>query len=221
MANEKDSANGKLSAEALLAHLPIDEVKRVLTDRFAREVEEKTWRRLLRPITFLGLPGLAIFGTLLWNQLSNSVTTQIAAQKSSSVTEISNQLDAQMQRLFGARSEVARLEARTAIDSAFQGAQGAALTKALADATQSNEFTAQLRSLVSAAMNDAWTDESPQLRGSFLNSLKNDSEFREGFARDVEQVLSREQAVPRIIAGALQLSCTLFLWTRGCTMRRA
>lgn len=199
-------ADEKSSAEALMTQLPLDEVKRILTDRFAREVAAETGRRLWRPITAFGLPGIVLFGSLLWHQLDSSVASRVTTLQTSLTTQISNQVGTQVTQLFAARSEVARLEARIAIDSAFQGAQGAALDQALADATKAERFTAQLSSIVSAAMRGFWTAESPQLRSNFLVSLANDPEFRGSFARDVEQVLSREQAVPRIIAGALQQS---------------
>jgi hypothetical protein len=135
-------ADDKLSAEALMTQLPVDEVKRILTDRFAREVAAETGRRVWRPITVFGLPGIVLFGSLLWQFLDSSVASKVTALETSLTTQISTQVGTQVTQLVAARSEVARLQATNQINDAFAGQQGAAVARALAGATETDDFKA-------------------------------------------------------------------------------
>lgn len=48
--------------EPLFAQVSTAELKRILNDRFAREVSSAAWARLLRALTLIGLPAIVAVG---------------------------------------------------------------------------------------------------------------------------------------------------------------
>jgi hypothetical protein len=188
-------SDDKASAEALLTQLPLDDVKRILTQRFAQEVKTETFGRLWRTISGLGVPTVVLVVGLAWKQLENSVTSKVSEQRNVVIDDIKKQIDPQIDRIV-----------RNFTDAAFRDQRGDALRSELIKATDAQEFKTALNSIVNATMQDAWTRESPRFRSLLLGQLSNDEAFRKSLANDVEQVLSSTGSVDRIIALALEKS---------------
>lgn len=51
--------------EAILSQVSTSELRRILTDRFARDIGAEAARRVIKPLTFFGLPGIALAGGLV------------------------------------------------------------------------------------------------------------------------------------------------------------
>ncbi|WP_270937491.1 hypothetical protein, partial [Falsiroseomonas oryzae] len=194
------------SAEPVVSQIPTEELKKILTDRFARQVASETGKRLWRPVTLFGLPGIVLAATLVWQLLDTAITNKISAQLQDRQRTLEASLSSTMTTLFNTRAELSKLEAQTAIDQAFRAQHGAALGAALRQAAERPEFRQDLERTVARGLSDAWEQQGTVLREQFLQQLLRDEKFREVFARDVEQALGRAQAVPRIIAGALEES---------------
>ncbi|WP_131829571.1 hypothetical protein [Teichococcus deserti] len=181
--------------EPMLSQIPTSEVKRILTDRFSRDVAAAAGQRIWRGLTIFGLPGLVLAGTLVWGTIEQAVERKVRDAVQPAVDRA-----AQPQR------EMLRLELRDFVTQSFIGQQGAALQNALAAATKEAEFTGRLAETVNREMNSAWSNQSEALRTKFLEQIKENRVFREQFARDVEKVLTEGGGVSRIITDALSAS---------------
>lgn len=193
--------------EPLVSQIPTNELRRTLTDRIARDAADAAARRILRPLTFFGLPGVVLVGTMVWQLLDSAVSGKVSAARTELTREITNSITQSTQSFIQNRFEV--LDARTAnavrsaVEQAFAGQQAGAVRDALRRHTEAADFRAELGGIVLNEMRIAWNRSSDELRSAFLQEMMQKEEFRRIFALDVERALAEGASVSRILSGAL------------------
>lgn len=188
--------------EPLFAQVSTAELKRILNDRFAREVSSAAWARLLRALTLIGLPAIVAVGGLLWTGLETEVSSKISDQRKDVVAEVTRDADRTIAALRDAMES--RVDAR--VVKAFTEQYGQAVGQQLRVPIAERSFQTEMRTIVRNAVLGAWKEENGSLRRSFLEQLKGNREFLSDFAQQVAGAMAESRTVPGIIAEALEKS---------------
>lgn len=183
------------SIDPLISQIPTSELKRVLIDRFAKDVVLEARQKIWRPMTIFGLPGIILGGTLAWGALDQSLTSRVAIR----TAEIES-------RLGGVLSERTNTEVERKLHLAFSSQQGAVLQATLSQTIGTPEFRALLQKIAQEASQQALGQQMTALQGRFVDDILRNNEFLEQFARRVEAIMANGGSVERIIAGALEQS---------------
>ncbi|MBD0272310.1 MAG: hypothetical protein ICV73_10305 [Acetobacteraceae bacterium] len=187
-------------AEPLYAQVPTAELKRILSERFAREVSSAAWARMWRALAFLGLPGVAAAGGLLWTALDTKVASRIDEQR----TKVEAGIKEDVNREVARRWEVLDGRVEKRVSEAFKGEYGQAVQDRLRAALDAPAFQDELRGKVRDAVLGVWAQENEPLRRGFLEQVTANRQFLDALAKQVAQVMAESRTVPDTIAESLE-----------------
>lgn len=199
MAGGSEKGGDDKGGEPLFAQISTSELKRILSDRFARDVSSATWAKLLRAFTFFGLPGIVAISGLLWKVLDTEVATKISAQRREVAAEITRGVDRDIAALRDALES--RVNERVA--GAFTGQYGQAVQNQLRSAMAERSFQNDMRATVRREVTEVWTRDKESLQRSFLEQVTANRGFLDDFSLQVARAMAKSDTVPGIIAEAL------------------
>ncbi|MEJ1937111.1 hypothetical protein WDZ92_43515, partial [Nostoc sp. NIES-2111] len=218
-------SGSKSDAEPLVSQVPTAELRRVLSDRFRKEVADATWQKVARSVLFFGLPGIIAIVGVVWKLLDATIQTSVATavrpaqdQLSSEtrllttrINDISGRLTERMEgqireAVVDMRQQVQRdinATVSSAVLSAFDRQRMAVLEEQLRQVAQSAEFTAFFRSRVEQALQDIFKDRYAAITTQFTTQLMQDGPFQDQLSRRIASALESTGRIREIIAAAL------------------
>ena len=186
-------------SEPLFAQIPTAELRKILSERFARDVTSATWAKLLRTFTFFGLPGIVAISGLLWKVLDTEVAGKISAQRREVAADIAKSVD----RDIAAARETLESRVNERVAAAFTNQYGQAVQSQLRSAMAERSFQSEMRATVRREVLGVWAQENEPLRRNFLEQVTANRGFLDDFAQQVARAMAQSDTVPVIIAEAL------------------
>ncbi|WP_137127349.1 hypothetical protein [Roseomonas sp. HF4] len=176
-------SGSKSDGEPLISQVTTAELRRVLSDRFRKDVTDATWQKVARSVLFFGLPGIIAIVGVVWKLLDSTIKTSVTDAVRPAVTSLRDDLGRRTDRMEGQireavvelRQQVERdINARVsdAVLNAFDRQRRTVLEDQLRQVAQTPEFTAFFRARVEQALQDIFKERYAHISDQFTARLK-------------------------------------------------